>query len=404
MLAILTSHPIQYQVPLWRALAATDLPFRVWYLTDHGVNASHDREFGQSFAWDLDMLSGYPSVFLDVEPGWTLARFRGVRLREPLVARLRRENVRVLWIEGWRFQANWQALWAARAAGVEIWLRGDSNDLKQDSGVKGLIKRPVLRRFLNRVDKFLCVGSANRRLYKSYGVPGDKLHAAPHFVDNDWFRAKAESLAGQQEALREAWRIPQDAFCLLFCGKFITKKHPLDLVQAVHKLGAATPCGRPIHLLFVGSGRLGDDVRSACHVVFDAERERIDTTAAAGEPAASFVGFLNQTEIARAYVAADVLVLPSDSGETWGLVANEAMACGTPAVVSDQCGCAEDLVAPLDRRLVFRCGDASDLAEAIRHSRGAGLGRERVRQIADTHHLRHTVATVASLFERCIWD
>src|SRR5215510_10572712 len=101
MLAILTSHPIQYQVPLWRALAATDVPFRIWYLTDHGVNASLDREFGQRFAWDIDMLGGYPHEFLDVEPDWTLTGFRGVRLREALIGRLRREQVRVLWTEGW---------------------------------------------------------------------------------------------------------------------------------------------------------------------------------------------------------------------------------------------------------------------------------------------------------------
>jgi glycosyltransferase involved in cell wall biosynthesis len=58
----------------------------------------------------------------------------------------------------------------------------------------------------------------------------------------------------------------------------------------------------------------------------------------------SFAGFLNQTEISRAYVAADCLVLPSDHGETWGLVANEALASGLACLVSDACGCAEDLV------------------------------------------------------------
>jgi glycosyltransferase involved in cell wall biosynthesis len=60
-------------------------------------------------------------------------------------------------------------------------------------------------------------------------------------------------------------------------------------------------------------------------------------------PPASFTGFLNQSEISQAYVAADCLVLPSDYGETWGLVVNEALASGLPCLVSQACGCAEDL-------------------------------------------------------------
>ncbi len=61
------------------------------------------------------------------------------------------------------------------------------------------------------------------------------------------------------------------------------------------------------------------------------------------KPRASFAGFLNQTQVSNAYVAADCLVLPSDYDETWGLVVNEAMASGLPCIISDRCGCAPDL-------------------------------------------------------------
>ena len=54
----------------------------------------------------------------------------------------------------------------------------------------------------------------------------------------------------------------------------------------------------------------------------------------------TFAGFRNQSELPRYLAAADVLVLPSDAGETWGLVVNEAMACGLPAIVSRAAGCA----------------------------------------------------------------
>ena len=80
------------------------------------------------------------------------------------------------------------------------------------------------------------------------------------------------------------------------------------------------------------------------------------------KPSASFAGFLNQTEISKAYVAAEVLVLPSDYHETWGLVVNEAMASGLPCIVSDLCGCAEDL-APGD--CVFATGSSEGLAQLL---------------------------------------
>jgi glycosyltransferase involved in cell wall biosynthesis len=150
--------------------------------------------------------------------------------------------------------------------------------------------------------------------------------------------------------LRRRWGIRDDAFCVLFCGKFIPKKRPMDLVDAARMLRVD---GRlpNIHLLFVGSGELGGALRQTCDVIHDAEDPSLPihlspaplSAANCGRPPASFAGFLNQTEISRAYVAADCLVLPSDQGETWGLVVNEALASGLPCLVSDACGCAEDL-------------------------------------------------------------
>src|SRR3954454_13456748 len=169
MLAILTSHPIQYQVPLWRALHNSGrIPFRVWYLTDHGVKIAHDEEFGKAFAWDIDMLGGYEYDFLNVRPNWNLNRFGGVKLKERLVDRMRGESIRALWVEGWRFNVFWDAVRCAKRRHVSVWLRGDSNDLKRDPIWKAAIKRPILGRHLRRANDFLCVGAANRRLYRSY--------------------------------------------------------------------------------------------------------------------------------------------------------------------------------------------------------------------------------------------
>src|SRR2546423_14051852 len=123
MLAILTTHPIQYQVPVWQALAKDGhVPFEVWYLTAHAVQRSHDPGFGADFAWDMDLLAGYPHRFLEVANGATPGSFWRCRLKEKLRQRLRATGVRALWIQGWQVAAYWQAVWEANRAGVGVWL------------------------------------------------------------------------------------------------------------------------------------------------------------------------------------------------------------------------------------------------------------------------------------------
>jgi glycosyltransferase involved in cell wall biosynthesis len=501
MLAILTSHPIQYQAPLWRALAEeARVPFEVWFLTDHAVKPTHDREFGKSFAWDRDLLEGYPFRFLPVGPGWRMDRFRGIKVTESWAVLFKRHGVTHLWVEGWRFWENWAAIFAARRAGIEVWLRGETNDLRKRQGGREWVRRILLGALFRRVRYFLCIGSANRRFYQSFGIADERLLFAPYCVDNAWFAARAEEIRGQnaedggraglpgqptcpqrgemqmgrdggraglpgqptcpqrgevqmgrddvRTEIRRQWGIAEDAFCLLFCGKFIPKKRPLDVVMAARRVIQAMPGGKP-HLLFVGAGALGDELREACRVVFDAEATedgswivdhgskslgdpsapRADGDKSADRagstlplitdsrpisslpisnqqstihnpqslplPTATFAGFLNQGEIIRAYVAADCLVLPSDTGETWGLVVNEAMATGLPCLVSDQCGSAGDLVRPLSEDAVYPTGDVSALALAISSMMKCPPARGELLQWIDRFSFQPTVDAAA---------
>src|SRR5438105_17681 len=142
MLAILTTHPIQYQVPLFQALARDGrVPFEVWYLTDHGTQASFDSGFGRSFSWDLDTLSGYPYRFIEVNRNPDVSRFRGVRLHASLRDLIKKQNVRAVWVNGWQVQAYWEAVWQAHASEARVWLRAESNDLTPVPSWKAPIRR-----------------------------------------------------------------------------------------------------------------------------------------------------------------------------------------------------------------------------------------------------------------------
>jgi glycosyltransferase involved in cell wall biosynthesis len=174
----------------------------------------------------------------------------------------------------------------------------------------------------------------------------EKLFPCRHFVDNARFAASAAANRARRGELRAKWGIAPDAVVPLFVGKLVPIKRVSDLIEA------ASICRREVerlHLLIVGTGPEEATLRG--------KSESLGV-------AATFAGFLNQSEIARAYAAADFLVLPSES-ETWGLVVNEAMACGLPAIVSDQVGCAPDLVIEGDTGSVFPMGDIAELGASM---------------------------------------
>jgi glycosyltransferase involved in cell wall biosynthesis len=141
--------------------------------------------------------------------------------------------------------------------------------------------------------------------------------------------------------------VGEDVLVALFVGKFISKKRPQDLIHALAHLQRR---GNNSIGVFVGAGEL----EHALHQ----ESKRLNVTV-------RFEGFRNQTELPRYYALADVLVLPSDGGETWGLVVNEAMACGLPAVVSDAVGCAPDLIDQGKTGFVFPVADSGSLAQRM---------------------------------------
>src|SRR5206468_11090595 len=159
----------------------------------------------------------------------------------------------------------------------------------------------------------------------AFGIPESQVFNGPHCVDNDFFSAQAAlyQTTETRPELRQSLGINIHDFVILFVGKFENKKRPVDAVRAAARLGPG------VSLLMVGMGELNEELHVA------AQRLNVRVV---------FAGFLNQSQRGRAYAAADCLVLPSDWGETWGLVVNEAMATGVPCVVSDRVGCAPDLV------------------------------------------------------------
>ncbi len=356
-LLALATHPIQYQIPWFRALAARAELDLVVAFAHLPTSSQQGVGFGVSFDWDLPLLEGYRWLRLELanrRPD--LDRFRGLRARQ-IGTRIADEAPDALLVTGWNSWVLVQGVEAARRRRIPVVMRGESNDLRP----RRAAVRWLQRRLVARAAAHLAIGRANRAFLEARGVPAERLFDAPYFVDNARFAAAAGRERGERERRRADWGIEAGATVLLFAGKLVAKKRPLDLLAAFERSPALR---EGAILLVVGDGPL---------------RPELERRARSRALPVRFAGFLNQTAMPRAYAAADLLVLPSDAGETWGLVVNEAMASGLPALVSDRVGCAADLVEEGVTGWTYPCGRVEALAAALEHAiadlsrlRGAG--------------------------------
>lgn len=304
--------------------------------------------FGTAFAWDVDLLSGYPHQFLvNVAEPPSSDHYGGCDTPE-IAQRLAEGGYAALIVTGWYLKCYWQAIRAARKLGIPVLVRGDSQLATPRSKLKALAKEFAYRLMLKSFDGFLTVGQRNREYLQHYGVSCNKIFHAPHFIDNADFAQRAVQAAPERVALRAGWDVGPDQIALLFVGKFIPEKGLPTLLDGI----AAVECSHAnlYRLILVGSGPLEMQCRAQASAL------GINVT---------FAGFKNQSELPAYYSAADVLGITSIS-ETWGLVVNEAMACGTPAIVSQACGCEPDLIESGRTGYSFPLGDVSALTECLR--------------------------------------
>ncbi len=340
----LVSHPIQYYAPIFRALAG-QCDLTVYFAHRQTPEQQSRAGFGVAFDWDVDILSGYDSRFLANRAGApSTDQFWGCNTPE-IAAEIARGRYDAFVVPGWALWSYWQAVIACRRAGVPVLVRGDSQLAGQRRSWVRFAKAPVFSSMLRAFDGYLYVGQRNREYLLHHGARPDRLFFSPHCIDNDAFaeasrRARAAHL-GRREA---AGSVPR----VLFAGKLIAKKRPLDVLRAIVALRSN---GVPTEMVFAGSGELQPELQQV------AQR--------AGVPV-EFMGFVNQSRMPEVYASADAVVLPSEGTETWGLVVNEAMACGVPAVVSDAVGCGPDLIVPGQTGAVFPLADTAGLARALR--------------------------------------
>lgn len=357
-LAYVVSHPIQYQVPLLRRIAADpSFELTVFYCSDFSLRSYKDEGFGTEFTWDVPLTGGYQAVFL---PRWRDTHNPSVLA--PIARGFFRAFLKG--IDGKRFDAVWvhgysslnsiHAIVAARLAGLPVMIRADIwlRD-RPRSKSKLLLKQMYFRVLRSMISAVLAIGTRNAEYWAHYFGSTFPVFLMPYAVDNDFFargRAIAQATRGELQA---ELQMEPGRPVILFASKLQKRKHCDDLLEAyLGLLDEFSPEQRP-YLLIVGDGEQMQELR-----------ERVEQASAS---LVRFTGFRNQSELPRYFDLATVFVLPSRH-EPWGLIVNEAMAVSLPVIVSDDVGCAIDLVRDGDNGFVYPVGDRVALQEALRSS------------------------------------
>lgn len=364
-LLIVSSHLVPYGEPLHQLMAQDPkLDITVVHCMHGPIN---DSEFGRTIVWDTSSVKQYPSVQIpnsSLRPG--LGRFFGL-VNFRLWKLVREGKFDVVAVHGYAYMSFWIAFFAAKSVRTPILISTDATQWQHPHGgwwwkrwVKPAVVRFIYCRLVNIV---LVPSTASWQFMKQLGITDERLVLTPFVADNDYFAQHASPAS--RKLIRERLSIPEDAFVILFCGKLVRWKRPADLLRAFASFVNRCPkAGSSAYLLFAGDGILRHQLEAEVRWMNLTEQVR-------------FLGFTTYSKLPEVYAASDLLVLPSEH-EAWGVVVNEAMACGIPVVVSDRVGARLDLVTSGETGELFSLGDVQALTAILRRR---FLNRERTREM-----------------------
>jgi glycosyltransferase involved in cell wall biosynthesis len=324
-LAIITSHPIQYNAPLFQLLAKdSNLNLMVFYTSgEASIGKIYDPEFGKLIDWNIPLLEGYNFRFIkNISKSPGSHHFFGI-INPSLNSEVETWGADIVWIWGWSFYSHLSALKYFKGK-MPVWFRGDSTLLNEHKAFsfKKICRRFFLRWVYKSVDKAFYVGSNNKHYFLKHGIKNEQLIYLPHVIDNNRFSNNRNIEIDRIINFKSSLGFNSNEIVLLYAGKFDRIKNVDFLIESVKNLKVNN-----VKLLLVGNGILESELKQKA-----IEMKNI-----------IFLDFQDQSVMPILYRVADLFILPSLQ-DTWGLSVNESLACGTPVVVSNKCGCAIDLV------------------------------------------------------------
>jgi len=335
-LVILTEIISPYRIPLFNALAQDPaVSVHVIFLSETDPNLRQWRVYKEDVRFSHQVL-----------PAWRrrIGKFN-LLLNWKISDALNQALPDAILCGGYSYLASWQALRWARSRNIPLLLWSESNlqDARRGYAPVELLKHE----FLRRCGGFVVPGQSARDYLLAQRIREDRIFVAPNAVDNRLFSSLATVARSDANKNRRKLGLP-DRY-VLFVGRLVREKGVYDLLEAY--AGLEEHAREELGLVFVGDGPARQVLeRQASKIVPGNIR---------------FPGFAHREELPSYYGLAEMFVLPTYT-DPWGLVVNEAMACGLPVIVSQAAGCVRDLVREGWNGLVIPPGNVASLSSAIR--------------------------------------
>jgi len=334
-LVIITEIIAPYRIPVFNALAQYDgIDLHIIFLSET------DRTQRQWLVYKDEISFSY-----QVLPFWRQRSGRhSLLLNWGAEAALRRASPDFILCGGYNYAASWQSMFWARRNRVPfgLWAESTTRDFRGGHALIEFLKT----RFLRGCDAFVVPGKSSAEYLRNYGVSEEMIFTAPNAVDTKFFVQRAEAIRRDATVHRQALGLPVRFF--LFAGRLVPEKGIFDLLRAYEAL--APEVRKEMGLVFVGDGA--------------ARSELLQRAAVIRPGSIHLAGFAQREHLPAYYALADALVFPTHT-DRWGLVVNEAMACGLPVISSAAAGCVADLVESGWNGRVVSAGDVGQLASAM---------------------------------------
>jgi len=334
-LVILTEIISPYRIPLFNCLAAdSGVDLHVIFLSENDPSLRQWKVYKEEIRFSHEVL-----------PSWRrrVGRFN-VLLNGRVMDALRQANPQAILCGGYNYIASWQALIWARIRNVAFLLWSESNryDARGGLAVVELLKAE----FLRNCDGFVVPGRSAKEYLTAHNIRSDRIFTAPNAIDNDLFCSLAQATRQDATAVRRRLDLPSRY--ILFVGRLVPEKGVFELLRAYATLDQSLR--ERVGLVYVGDGPCRVELQKQASTVTDG--------------AIRFPGFAQREQLPAYYALAEMFVLPTYT-DTWGLVVNEAMACGLPVIVSRVAGCASDLIQENWNGLLIPPKDISTLQSAM---------------------------------------
>jgi len=329
-IGILTNIPTHYRKTMWEKYSEIkNTQFDIYYCK----STERDRK------WKISRAKGVSEYFLK---GITFGISNHLNLG--IIFRARKYN---LWlIGGYSMLSSQLLIIACKIFKIPYVIMFDGISPFKIHKKENKFKFTYKKYLVKRCEAFLGNGTVGKLYGEKLGIPEKKIFNQYLTVDIDYFFKYLPQREDIKINTRKILKIPINSFVMLYVGRLVKHKGIQDLIFSYKKLLKEGERSNNIYTIIIGHGKYENELKKMTR----------------GMRNVIFVGNVNYLHIYRYYFASDVFILPTYN-DPWGLVINEAMACGLPIVTTRNSGASLDLIK--GNGYVYDAGDINKLAHIL---------------------------------------